>query len=319
MSEDYDLGKSEKSVGRLYPILRDASGNVIDGFHRQNTDPDWPSITVKSVDSPVKLELARLAANFCRRTIPKSELENRIAFLIKSGMKPDEIAEQTGISKTTIYANMPQELKDKTKVEAGKLGGEVSGQLRTSASQANQTVTTQDTPVRLVECERCHVNTTQPTEWHNHQLCPKCLERAKLNPEGYDGYFRYLDKKKNGEVPQLRREVLGSKESWEQRKATMSPQHSKMEELILQKIEVKPVVTDRSFCLQSTTPDFYFPSHNLAVYLDGQPHEGREDRDETLTALLEKRHGLRVLRIKYKGTSDAEQTRVLKEIAEGAK
>jgi very-short-patch-repair endonuclease len=238
-------------------------------------------------------------------------------------MKPDEIAEQTGISKTTIYANMPQELKDKTKVEAGKLGGEVSGQLRTSASQANQTVTTQDTsPLTIqdtVKCERCGVNTSKPKLWHGHQLCDKHYDLANLNSEAYDGYFRTLEKEKNGQIPQLRREVLGSKESWEQRKAVMSPQHSKMEELILQKLDVKPVVTDRSFCLQSTTPDFYFPSHNLAVYLDGQPHEGREDRDEALTALLEKRHGLRVLRIKYKGTSDAEQTRVLKEIVERAK
>jgi very-short-patch-repair endonuclease len=231
-------------------------------------------------------------------------------------MKPDEIAEQTGISVRTIYNHMPQELKNPEKVSAGMIGGMVTAERETVKEELAATV---QQNAKLVECERCHVNTTQPTEWHKHQLCPKCLERANLNPEAYHGYFRTLEKEKNGQIPQLRREVLGSKESWEQRKAMMSPQHSKMEELILQKLEVKPVVTDRSFCLQSTTPDFYFPSHNLAVYLDGQPHEGREDRDEALTSLLEKRHGLRVLRIKYSGTSEAEQSRVLKEITERSK
>jgi very-short-patch-repair endonuclease len=138
-----------------------------------------------------------------------------------------------------------------------------------------------------------------------------------LTPEAYDGYFRLRDRKKNGEVPKPT--LFKPTETPEFRVAQMHPQHSKMEQLILEKLEVKPVVTDRSFCLQSTTPDFYFPSQNLAIYLDGQPHEGREDRDEALTALLEKRHGLKVFRIKYNGVSETEQNRVLKEITEKAK
>jgi len=39
MSE-YDLKISEK-IGQLYPVLVDAEGNVIDGFHRLEADPKW--------------------------------------------------------------------------------------------------------------------------------------------------------------------------------------------------------------------------------------------------------------------------------------
>lgn len=111
MSENYDLARSSKKLGKLYPILKDKHGNVIDGFHRQNADPEWPSLTLDSIDTPVQLEVAKLAANYCRRTVPQTELANRLAFLVKEGMKVPEIAEQTGISEATIYRHLPPELK----------------------------------------------------------------------------------------------------------------------------------------------------------------------------------------------------------------
>jgi very-short-patch-repair endonuclease len=54
----------------------------------------------------------------------------------------------------------------------------------------------------------------------------------------------------------------------------------------------------------------------LAVYLDGQPHEGREDRDERLRELLAQRHGVKVLSIKTKGKN---VTEVVEEILKVAK
>jgi len=39
MTEDYDLTKSSKALGKLYPILKDAHGNIIDGFHRKRVNP----------------------------------------------------------------------------------------------------------------------------------------------------------------------------------------------------------------------------------------------------------------------------------------
>ncbi|MBU1172988.1 MAG: endonuclease domain-containing protein [Proteobacteria bacterium] len=59
-------------------------------------------------------------------------------------------------------------------------------------------------------------------------------------------------------------------------------------------------LTDERLCLESTVPDFYFPTHKLCVYLDGPPHKSckRQDRDDKITSLLEQR-GYKVLRYPY--------------------
>jgi len=110
--DEYSLKESAEGVGELVPVIKDAFGNVIDGFHRLRVDPNWPAIRLTRIDDPVKLELARLAVNFCRRRVPKEELQAKIEFLIRTGgLTPEEIARKTGISLRTIYRYMPEELK----------------------------------------------------------------------------------------------------------------------------------------------------------------------------------------------------------------
>lgn len=185
MTDDYDLTKSSKLLGQLYPILKDKRGNIIDGFHRQNADPDWTSITIETVDSDVKLELARLATNFCRRILPESEFQQRIAFLIKSGMKPEEIAEQTGISVPTIYRHMPTELKDQKISEGTK-----QGKSNHTFSLDKPSLTPSDTekPLthieksNLVSCDHCKI-ATHISKMRTIDVCPMCFERLtkKMN------------------------------------------------------------------------------------------------------------------------------------------
>jgi hypothetical protein len=207
MSEEYDLNQSCNKLGKLVPILKDAHGNIIDGFHRIEVDPKWITVTIDTIDDPVKLELARLAVNFCRRNVGSDELKRRIGFLIEAGLKVEDIADKTGISKTTIYKYMPQQFKDPIQVEAGKKGAEIKQELyECKPTHAEQTVKTQDIPPSLpdfVECERCHTATSTPKTWHGHKLCQPCAEKANLNPEGTDGYFRYLDKKNHNQIPSI--------------------------------------------------------------------------------------------------------------------
>ena len=47
--DEQNIRSSLKQVGRLYPVLRDAEGKLIDGFHRIETDPNWESITLDEV------------------------------------------------------------------------------------------------------------------------------------------------------------------------------------------------------------------------------------------------------------------------------
>jgi len=42
---------SSKRAGRLYPVLLDKHGNVIDGLHRLVADEKWPKITLENVET----------------------------------------------------------------------------------------------------------------------------------------------------------------------------------------------------------------------------------------------------------------------------
>lgn len=117
----YSLAASREGLGELSPVLKDINGDIIDGFHRLGENANWHTITVPTIDTPVKLELARLAVNFNRRKVSPEELSQRITFLIKSGLKPEEIAKQTGIKLRTVQFYTPQEFKNPVKV-AARLG-----------------------------------------------------------------------------------------------------------------------------------------------------------------------------------------------------
>ena len=108
---EYNLAESKAGLGELCAVLKDKDGNIIDGFHRKGENQNWREETLPWIDTPVKLELARLAVNFARRKVTDQELTDRITFLIKSGMKPEEIAKDTGIHVRKIYRHIPLNLK----------------------------------------------------------------------------------------------------------------------------------------------------------------------------------------------------------------
>jgi len=321
VSENYDLRESVKALGKLTPVLKDKFGNVIDGLHRLELYPDWPCITVSFIDTPEKLEAARLAVNTNRRLVSSSEIGMRVEFLAKAGLKVEQIMALTGLSKATIYRYIPQEAKDKTKVEAGQKGGQVLAAVyASSALTRDQTVKTPDTP-RFAECERCHINTTEPKTWHGHTLCTRCEEKANFNPEAYDGYFRYLEHKTKPVMQPA------FKDKWEHKAATMSPQHSKIEEKIVNKLRAKgyAVETDIPITVKEivTIPDFNIVLGGKTIhgYVDGAVHNGkRKDKDEELRLLLKKRFPNDVIvSVDVKGDSDKEADEKVKEIEESLK
>ena len=92
MSEErYDLKESKRSVQELYPVLRDAYGNVIDGNHRLEADPKWRSETLKHIRTPTQLALARIVANTHRRAISREERAEQIRELASTLTEHDEV------------------------------------------------------------------------------------------------------------------------------------------------------------------------------------------------------------------------------------
>jgi len=101
-----DLKASSERVGRLYPVLLDRHGNIIDGQHRLAADENWPKIKLESVETEEQRLLARLISNVCRRHVPaeeKTEMLGRLGEIyLKEGVEPgkivEKIMEKTGMS-----------------------------------------------------------------------------------------------------------------------------------------------------------------------------------------------------------------------------
>lgn len=116
------LKYSSKRVGRLYPVLLDKHGNVIDGLHRLAADPNWPRIKLDHVESKEDRLIARLVANVCRRNISAEEKRDMLRELgglyVKAGVKPgaelaNKISEKTGMSYRWVMKYLPDSLKER--------------------------------------------------------------------------------------------------------------------------------------------------------------------------------------------------------------
>ena len=153
MTEEHevsDLRHSSKIVGKLYPVLLDADGNIIDGQHRLVADSDWPAVRLFHIRSEKERLLARLISNACRRTVSPKEKKERLgrlgAIYLKEGGKPGKLAyrlaEETGMSYTWVMKYLP----DKYKLRPG-LGGPSDAlnvdkcQVKFDKSQVTQRVT----------------------------------------------------------------------------------------------------------------------------------------------------------------------------------
>ena len=328
MSEEYSLKESAEKLGKLVPIIEDAFGNIIDGFHREKLDPDWPRVKLDYVDDPIKLEKARIAINQCRRVVDAEERGKSYGKLIEmTGWTPRELAENTGISERTIYRYLPKEFKasEPEQLASAKLALREQIPVKNDVEVERETPeidimhapiktsTAQEMPATRVPCDCCDLSVFYPKKWKEATVCGLCYDKLE---KGIITLPRRAAEQKP--KPQII-EPPKYKEPWLERKAHMAPQISQMETFIAKALTAKAMSfeSQKLFCLQATTPDFWFPKQNLACYLDGlNVHRNRQDKDELLRELLTKRHGVRVLSITYEGTDQTEQDRVLAEITE---
>jgi len=118
--ESYDLSESRRSVRELYPVLLDAYGNVIDGYHRLRADPAWRTETLEHIQTPTQLVLARIIANTHRRNISRGERAEQIERLARALVEDENvpreelippISELTTFSDRYIRDLLPDEYK----------------------------------------------------------------------------------------------------------------------------------------------------------------------------------------------------------------
>jgi very-short-patch-repair endonuclease len=310
MSEEYDLSKSLKGkYGQVVPAVADANGNIFDGIHRQKELGQnlW---TVKNdkIKTEVDRVFARMIANRVRREYEAEELERDIRFLHGMGFSIGQMSEITGISERTLYRYQPQDLKKPESEKISETMKAESDVVRNQLPTGSSSLTTQETTVKPVHltvvCEKCHrtIPLIKTRIFKLQRICKDCLAQIQAQKP---------------EQPKIQKPV----ETWTHRAALMQPQHSNMEQTILVRLNGlgKQVETDTEFCLSSTKPDFFFRNQNLAIYLDGPVHQGKEDKDEALRDLLVKRHGIKVISISYKDFTKEEVERVLNEVLEAEK
>ena len=325
MSEEYSLKESAEKLGKLVPIIEDAFGNIIDGFHREKLDPKWPRIRLDHVNDPIKLEKARIAINQCRRVVDAEERGKSYGKLIEmTGWTPKQLAENTGIKYTTIMTYLPDKFKEKSWVQKPpepitkavidpRENVKDDVEVAPETPEINIKPSTPEMPTTRVPCDCCDLSVFYPKKWKDATVCGLCYDKLEK------GIITLPRRAAEQTVKPRIIEPPKYKEPWLERKAHMAPQVSQMETLIAKALTAKEVSfeSQKLFCLQSTRPDFWFPKQNLACYLDGlNVHRNRQDKDELLRELLTKRHGVRVLSITYEGTGEAEQDRVLAQITE---
>jgi hypothetical protein len=77
MSEEYDLGASEKSIGQLLPIIKDKQGRIVDGLHRTETDAKWRVEIREEIKTDEDYWKARAHLNFSRRNAHEARTEKK--------------------------------------------------------------------------------------------------------------------------------------------------------------------------------------------------------------------------------------------------
>lgn len=122
------LKSSAIRVGKLYPVLIDKYGNVIDGKHRLAADEKWPRFVLNHIRSRRERIIARIISNVCRRSVSWKEKRNMLSELgeiyIREGVKPGKIAhemvEATGMSYRWVMKYLPDDFKARPKVGGRK-------------------------------------------------------------------------------------------------------------------------------------------------------------------------------------------------------
>lgn len=140
------LQKSIRKIGQLYPILVDENGEIIDGNHRAEGNPDAEKKIIK-VKNRYEALMVRGNAHY-RRRVPQEETQQLIVEMAKEaekmGTPRSEIAKQLvedlPFSERYIVSLLPTEYKNQQKVEAGR-----TPKLQNCAEIVQQTVNTPDT------------------------------------------------------------------------------------------------------------------------------------------------------------------------------
>lgn len=104
--EEYALLKEDIAKrGIISPIIKDAAGNIVDGYHRNTIAEELglTDIPIKQVDgTEAELQAMAIALNVARRQLDAEDRRELVAQLRAEGKSTRQIAEQLGVDQSTV-------------------------------------------------------------------------------------------------------------------------------------------------------------------------------------------------------------------------
>jgi len=308
-----DLMESIRKYGVLQPIVVRSIQNgfeVIAGDRRLRAAKQIGLVMIPATVRVVSDEdalMLQATENLHRQGLSETEKTRIVSELAKRcRLDAKGVAEKLGMSYPWVVKYLPSEFKNGDKAEAGKLGGLAKGSSYHDESAI----------LNIAECEHCGVGTSEPRTWENHTLCPLHYSQALEDPARFKRFFGF--QQQHPVIAEMQK--LQPLDTWEYRKAHMSPHDSEMQEYLVSCLHEKgygPIITNRKHCLLDTEPDVEIQVNGkwLQFYLDLEVlHVKREERDEQLRSMLERREASRTITLKYTNKSQETKNRLLAEI-----
>lgn len=206
------LRPTYEKLGALSPVLRAQSGEVIDGLHRLKVDPGWHSLVVYDINDPVKVAMARLVINVCRRQVPVEEKTELLATIAKlTEWTPQQIAEATGMSYTWVMKYLPDEYKQRpgagpSEYPVTRRVTEPEGEARRAEAPPSQPAGLEPGPPKDVLLDRA-------SKWYQTDLLDFVWQRVTI-PERRQNFLRVFSAVEHELI--VERDLL--EEAWERAK-----------------------------------------------------------------------------------------------------
>jgi hypothetical protein len=325
--EESSLDQSVSKLGRLVPIIKDAHGNIIDGFHRKQLDPKWEeefAIKLDNIKDPTQLLLARMNINVCRRAVSTEEKTKWLTDLAQmTGWTPKEIAEKSGWSERTVYRYMPKELKapEPEQLATAKVSQEIIDSAKVALEKIPETpkeAQIEEKPLDVaVPCSApgCSLNTKFPKHWEGKPVCSVCfdkLSRGEITLEKPD-----VSKPSEAPTPppRVEKRVYEPPKDWREE---MHKPVSRMDEWLYEELQRRgvPVKFQEPVCIKFVVPEVEIAKGDkpLVVFLDHpETHAKRTLADIENRELLVKR-GKRVLELQYDAYTEEQRQLIIKEV-----
>jgi hypothetical protein len=320
------LKLSAKLRGPIEKVVLSADGKLVDGHQRKAADPDWPEEVNPKLKTEEDCLLFEIDKNWHRTNKGENWKLSRIERLARLGNTAKQISEKTGLPDYTVYRYYPGELKNKVKVEAGRIGGEVTGSAyKVQAESEDLREAEEKARLSRVECSNCHLGTQSDriTIIGGKSYCPGCAPTASLSYKREQKRLQQ-EKKKDQIAP-------GKLDSYEEKLGHMKTADPEVDRVLFARLSTNQELRDEGWRVEyhqlhftgCIVDDVLLTNEKLSIklaaFFDGSIHENRSEKDEKNRESAEHMDKeLSTLTLPYKSASAKEFDRLFEAILEKA-